>query len=162
MLQCGRGPKPTEIKSRKCFWQETMQASMWPRAEAHGNVCDLRIFSRVWLASMWPRAEAHGNLQYLIGIEPHPKLQCGRGPKPTEMPPAERPSAGADRASMWPRAEAHGNRYSAPSSRGRPRASMWPRAEAHGNEHPSDRISIQISASMWPRAEAHGNPGEWR
>ena len=35
-LQCGRGPKPTEITYIAVI-DDGSYASMWPRAEAHGN-----------------------------------------------------------------------------------------------------------------------------
>ena len=38
------------------------------------------------IASMWPRAEAHGNLREpLLPGFGYYVLQCGRGPKPTEI-----------------------------------------------------------------------------
>ena len=62
------------------------RASMWPRAEAHENA---RIFGDVGgrnPASMWPRAEAHGNVHKGDHVVvAYFALQCGRGPKPTEI-----------------------------------------------------------------------------
>ena len=155
-LQCGRGPKPTEIligliyririgrfnvaagrSPRKCHDEEEHQegthASMWPRAEAHGNTEQARVRPAASHASMWPRAEAHGNrnagdsasgmsaLQCGRGPKPteivnlllkrggKEMLQCGRGPKPTEIGAVRVSIVDIDAASMWPRAEAHGN-----------------------------------------------------
>ena len=62
-----------------------MPASMWPRAEAHGNPFQW-FWQRVHTsASMWPRAEAHGNYLPVRRHYWELELQCGRGPKPTEM-----------------------------------------------------------------------------
>ena len=156
MLQCGRGPKPTEIMQAPTTCGSRIHASMWPRAEAHGNpLGDGDLPSRSWAsmwpraeahgnpgqgiphrvrpqASMWPRAEAHGNLSPRTSPACTATLQCGRGPKPTEM-----------WCAMWPRACPRSFNVAAGRSprklagggpgRGGHVASMWPRAEAHGN-----------------------------
>ena len=98
--KCPRGNRPADLH----------HASMWPRAEAHRNLTPARPDLRSPRASMWPRAEAHGNLAVLAYVDhlnhrfnvaagrsprkwvPDPTrrallrtLQCGRGPKPTEI-----------------------------------------------------------------------------
>ena len=157
MLQCGRGPKPTEIAGRVPAGVHRFVASMWPWAEAHGNdvrICILQTHEhgfnvavgrsprkstrqcltasaptrfnvavgrsprklltiitngRWYIASMWPWAEAHGNLSTPFSFCPVMRLQCGRGPKPTEIRMQHRLESRYRQASMWPWAEAHGN-----------------------------------------------------
>ena len=58
---------------------------MWPRAEAHGNMQYDAEQRHNMAASMWPRAEAHGNYGTVTQDQLLHTLQCGRGPKPTEM-----------------------------------------------------------------------------
>ena len=136
-LQCGRGPKPTEIRLRVWSDRPRTPASMWPRAEAHGNTSRPALRLGSSRASMWPRAEAHGNRC----------PDCGH----------KRENA----ASMWPRAEAHGNVLMLTMMASSLFASMWPRAEAHGNHHAPRLVGLGVQASMWPRAEAHGNWSWW-
>ena len=84
-LQCGRGPKPTEMYVHTYPYVVCAYASMWPRAEAHGNPNPCAAPVRPPSASMWPRAEAHGNYIGSLKKRSTQELQCGRGPKPTEM-----------------------------------------------------------------------------
>ena len=204
MLQCGRGPKPTEILATRPTVNVCVTASMWPRAEAHGNVRQLSSARSASIcfnvaagrsprkyaqdtdpappryASMWPRAEAHGNTHIVSTWSTASTLQCGRGPKPTEIRP--RILAENDKsASMWPRAEAHGNpppslaitRFSRLLQCGRgpkpteivvrrtrtPRSCRFNVAAGRSPRKlggpPKERV--YQGASMWPRAEAHGN-----
>ena len=85
MLQCGRGPKPTEIciclPARPPGCGFNVAAGRSPR-KSYGTI----QYDSVGAASMWPRAEAHGNAK---NTKPEAmdesRLQCGRGPKPTEI-----------------------------------------------------------------------------
>ena len=133
-----------------------LRASMWPRAEAHGNHVIARMVAAVLPASMWPRAEAHGNLGGDVHAAVRGGLQCGRGPKPTEMwmltifgtlvsvlqcgrgpKPTEIRPAPCLSASVSCFNVAAGRSPRKSDYQGEPGdaldASMWPRAEAHGN-----------------------------
>ena len=204
LLQCGRGPKPTEIETELSLDDTSIKRfnvaagrsprkfAPWLSACCHVysfNVAagrsprkwctSMRCRVRTW-ASMWPRAEAHGNGPDAVASHLGAPLQCGRGPKPTEIhygaiassvtfcfnvaagrsprkfkPPNWRctiPRCFNVAAGRSPRKyTSSGDHYACVA------ASMWPRAEAHGNAADADHPRGFSAASMWPRAEAHGN-----
>ena len=134
-LQCGRGPKPTEM-NRSTASRSRGQQLQCGRGPKPTEINNPTPFSLLNMASMWPRAEAHGNpTPVSMAIAPM-SLQCGRGPKPTEIPDSRGAVGQLSVASMWPRAEAHGNIPTPHNLIDLGDASMWPRAEAHGNAIP--------------------------
>ena len=114
-LQCGRGPKPTEIISVIPTHPSGGPASMWPRAEAHGNKggagSDMNISLLQCGRGPKPTEICAAACSF---VDASMLLQCGRGPKPTEIPRDPGDYLRQDKASMWPRAEAHGNDRSRP------------------------------------------------
>ena len=133
-----------------------MSASMWPWAEAHGNVAYAYVICGAAHASMWPWAEAHGNRHRRCYRLRYLPLQCGRGPKPTEIL-----SVYFSLSTLCSFNVAVGRSPRKLPERLRTEhelgASMWPWAEAHGNVSGSYVGLAAQSASMWPWAEAHGN-----
>ena len=133
-LQCGRGPKPTEISRYRTIWYraQKLQCGRGPKPTEMHAVDMLR--DKMLRASMWPRAEAHGNPRGATHTpSPERGLQCGRGPKPTEImvSPLISPARATLQCGRGPKPTEMDNQEPRPP--GQPGASMWPRAEAHGN-----------------------------
>ena len=179
-LQCGRGPKPTEIQKVLSSITLLRIASMWPRAEAHGNFIHPHARPRRNEASMWPRAEAHGNQGVVAVYEAVAWLQCGRGPKPTEICVTQRRSCGTRslQCGRGPKPTEivpcrEGTPPLSPLQCGRgPKPTEIYRVRAPRMRTGSFNVAAGRSprkyhtawynisntyASMWPRAEAHGN-----
>ena len=204
-LQCGRGPKPTEMRPLISGMAILIYASMWPRAEAHGNSIPFsfrtsrtllqcgrgpkpteillgvqveraarrfnvaagrspRKFNKGWVgpsplmgfnvaAGRSPRKSG----SYSGSCNAHRSLQCGRGPKPTEMIRRSASSMGRTGASMWPRAEAHGNYMGRWGRDTRSRCFNVAAGRSPRKYDPNRNVPEFRIASMWPRAEAHGN-----